>query len=216
MTCRTLCTTIGIESAEDLSQFGEAARENPVAATQELLMEPTVAAGQYDLRGLRIDLLRAAVEIYVRLAYPSADLPEVVVRRTTWREDCTADVLLKGPPFERAGKASGRPSPIYALRLGNHRYPHMKLQIEAWPNEAGFLLSVNTHDQVTGIDLCAIDAVAFRDLQAENQRLKEAIESDWDHAGLPTFLRYLKDYIKDRAASSPGPADRFNNDPDSR
>ena len=164
-------------------------------------MEPTVAAGQYDLRGLRIDLLRSAAEIYLRLAYPSGKIPDVVTRRMTWREDCTADVLLKGPPFERAGKAPGRPSPIYALRLGNHRYPHMKLQIEAWPNEAGFLLSVNTHDQVTGIDLCAIDAEAFRDLQAENKRLKEAIEAEWDHAGLPTFLRYLRDYIKDRAAS---------------
>ena len=79
----------------------------------------------------------------------------------------------------------------------------MKLQIEAWPNEAGFLISVNTHDQVTGIDLCAVDADAFRALQAENKRLKEAIESEWDQAGLPTFLRYLKDYIKDRAASAP-------------
>jgi hypothetical protein len=185
-----------------------------MAATQEMLMEPTVAAGQYDLRGLRIDLLRTAVEIYVRLAYPSGGLPDVVVRRTNWREDCAADVLLKGPPFERAGKAPGRPSPIYALRLGNHRYPHMKLQIEAWPNEAGFLVSVNTHDQVTGIDLSAIDAEAFRDLQAENQRLKEAIESDWDHAGLPTFLRYLKDYIKDRAAK--GPAGECQSDAESR
>jgi hypothetical protein len=80
----------------------------------------------------------------------------------------------------------------------------MKLQIEAWPNEAGFLLSVNTHDQVTGIDLSSVDAEAFRDLQAENKRLKEEIEADWDLAGLPTFLRYLRDYIKDRAASGPG------------
>jgi hypothetical protein len=172
-----------------------------VAATQALLMEPTVAAGHPDLRGLRIDLLRHAAQIYVRLAYPSGNLPEVVLRRLNWREDCPADVLLKGPPFERAGKAPGRPSPIYALRLGNHSYPHMKLQIEAWPNEAGFLISVNTHDQVTGIDLCAVDVEAFRALQAENKRLKEAIESDWDQAGLPTFLRYLKDYIKDRTGS---------------
>ena len=52
-----------------------------MAATQALLMEPTVAAGQYDLRGLRIDLLRQAAEIYVRLAYPSGNLPEVVSRR---------------------------------------------------------------------------------------------------------------------------------------
>jgi hypothetical protein len=195
--------TIGIESAENMSQVGEAMRGNPVAASQELLMEPMGASGHCDLRGLRVDLLRQAAEIYLKLAYPSGDLPEPALRRTTWREDCTADVLLKGPPFERAGKAPGRPSPIYALRLGNHRYPHMKLQIEAWPNEAGFLVSVNTHDQVTGIDLCATDAEAFRNLQAENQRLKEAIESEWDRAGLPTFLRYLKDYIKDRAASGP-------------
>jgi hypothetical protein len=173
-------------------------------ATQELLMEPTVAAGQYDLRGLRIDLLRCATDIYLRLAYPSGVLPEAVRRRQVWREDCSADVLLNGPPFERAGKAPGRPSPIYALRLGNHRYPHMKLQIEAWPNEAGFLLSVNTHDHVTGIDLGAVDAEAFRDLQSENKRLKEAIEGEWDEASLPTFLRYLKDYIQTRAADRPG------------
>jgi hypothetical protein len=164
-------------------------------------MEPTVGAGQSDLRTLRIDLLRHAAEIYIKLAYPSGVIPEVVSRRLNWRDDCSADVLLKGAPFERAGKAAGRPSPIYALRLGNHSYPHMKLQIEAWPNEAGFLISVNTHDQVTGIDLCAIDAEAFRALQAENKRLKEAIEAEWDLAGLPTFLRYLKDYIKNRAAS---------------
>jgi hypothetical protein len=171
-------------------------------ATQELLMEPTVASGQYDLRGLRLDLLRSAAEIYIRLAYPSGQLTETVRRRLVWREDCTADVLLKAPPFERAGKAPGRPAPIYALRLGNHRYPHMKLQIEAWPNEAGFLLSVNTHDHVTGIDLGAVDAEAFRDLQAENKRLKEAIEGEWDEASLPTFLRYLKDYIQSRATDA--------------
>lgn len=91
--------TIGIESAENLSQVGEAMRGNPVAATQELLMEPMGAAGHCDLRGLRVDLLRKAAEIYLKLAYPSGDLPETVVRRTIWREDCTTDVLLKGPPF---------------------------------------------------------------------------------------------------------------------
>ena len=106
--------------------------------------------------------------------------------------------MLTRPPFERAGKAPGRQTPIYALRLGNHRYPHMKLQIQPWPNEAGFMLSVNTHDQVAGVNLSEVDAQAFRDLQAENQRLKEPIEQAWDDAGLPTFLRYLRDYIESR------------------
>ncbi len=76
----------------------------------------------------------------------------------------------------------------------------MKLQIQPWPNDAGFMLSVNTHDQVTGLSLNAVDAQAFRDLQTENQGLKESIEESWDAAGLPTFLRYLRDYIQSRAA----------------
>jgi len=172
-------------------------------ATRELLMEPTVTGEQGDLHGLRLDLLRQAVAIYLDLAYLAGVVPEAVRRRLNWREDCPADELLSGPPFERAGKAPGRLTPIYALRLGNHRYPHMKLQIQPWPNEAGFMLSVNTHDQVSGVCLTGCDAEAFRDLQAENQRLKEAIEQAWDEAGLPTFLRYLRDYIASRRADLP-------------
>ena len=56
--------------------------DSPVAATQELLMEPTLAAGHDDLRGLRLDLLRRATEIYLGLAYPGAVVPEVVKRLT--------------------------------------------------------------------------------------------------------------------------------------
>jgi hypothetical protein len=176
------------------------AGEFSVAATKELLMEPTLPAGQGELRELRLDLLRRAIEIYLGLAYPACAVPDVVQRRLVWREECRPDELLAAPPFERAGKAPGRPAPIFALRLGNHRYPHMKLQIQPWPNDAGFMLSVNTHDQVTGLSLNAVDAQAFRDLQTENQDLKEAIEESWDAAGLPTFLRYLRDYIQSRAA----------------
>ncbi len=121
-------------------------------------MEPTFATGQGDLSGLRLDWLRRATERYLQLAYPSGIVPETIQRRLVWREDCTADLVLTAPPFERPGKAPDRSSPIYALRLGNHRYPHMKLQIQPWINEAGFMLSVNTHDQVTGIDLGAAGA----------------------------------------------------------
>ena len=171
-------------------------------ATKELLMEPTLAAGHDDLSGLRLDLLRNATVIYLGLAYPSGVIPSVVERRLIWRDVSAADELLSAPPFERAGKPPGRPASVYALRLGNHHYPHMKLQIQPWPNIAGFMLSVNSHDQVSGLDTGAEGAQAFRELQAENQRLKEAIEEAWDDAGLPTFLRYLRDYIKSRADDS--------------
>jgi hypothetical protein len=167
-------------------------------------MEPPSGSAPDEI-GLRLDLLRKAVETYLRIAYPSGEIPEVVRRRQVWPEDLCARELLARPPFERAGKVPGQQTPIYALRLGNVRYPHMKLQIQPWSNSAGFMLSVNTHDQVAGLDLGAADAQAFRELQAENQRLKEAIEQSWDEVGLPTFLRYLREYIQNRTQGNADP-----------
>jgi hypothetical protein len=148
------------------------------------------------LHALKLDILRRAIDIYMQRAYPDGTPPEVVRRRLDWPADADAARLLSGPPFERVRRNEGGEPTIYALRLGNARYPHMKLQVQPWPNSAGFLLSVNTHDQVLALDPNAADSEAFRALQAENQRIKEAIESAWDQDGLPTFLRYLRDYIE--------------------
>ena len=71
----------------------------------------------------------------------------------------------------------------------------MKMQIQPWDAKDGFLLSVNTHDHALALDPNAPDAAAFMALQAENQRLKVEIEQAWDEADLPTFPRYLKDYL---------------------
>jgi hypothetical protein len=171
-------------------------------------MEPLQPADRETLSHLRIDVLRRAVEVYLGIAYEACTPPEVVRRRLEWPAEADASTLLTQAPFERAGKSGPATQAIFALRLGNARYPHMKLQIQPWPNAAGFLLSVNTHDQVLALDPGSADAAAFRALQSENQRLKEAIEQAWDHEGLPTFLRYLRDYIESRsnAATPPPPA----------
>jgi hypothetical protein len=161
-------------------------------------MEPLQPSDPQDLEHLRVDVLRQAIAVYLAIAYPSVPAPEAVRRRLEWPSDVDASGLLTRPPFERAGKDGSSGAPIYALRLGNTRYPHMKLQIQPWPNAAGFLLSVNTHDQVLSVDPNSSDANAFRQLQADNQRLKESIEQAWDQAGLPTFLRYLREYIASR------------------
>jgi hypothetical protein len=162
-----------------------------------------VSSAPPDLRDLRLDVLRRAIAIYLAHAYPAGEPPEVVRRRLDWPADVDAATLLARPPFERASKPGGDGPTIYALRLGNARYPHMKLQVQPWPNPAGFLLSVNTHDQVLALDPNDRDADAFRALQAENQRIKEAIELAWDQAGLPTFLRYLRDYLAAQPGSAP-------------
>jgi hypothetical protein len=153
-----------------------------------------------ELASLRLNTLRQAVALYMSRAYPVGDPPEVVCRRLDWPDGVDASTLLTHAPFERANRPGTNALPVYALRLGNARYPHMKLQVQPWPNSDGFLLSVNTHDQVLSIDPASSDAEAFRALQGENQRLKESIEQAWDDAGLPTFVRYLKDYLETHPA----------------
>lgn len=148
-----------------------------------------------EFREIRQSELRRAVEIYLACAYPDGDLPAAVRRRLEWMGGDAEMVDLARPPFEPVAPESGEGPAIYALRLGNRVYPHMKLQIQRWSTAAGFLVSVNTHDQVLAPAPDSPDAEAFRTLLAENQRTKLAIEAAWDAEGMPTFLRYLRDYI---------------------
>ncbi len=128
---------------------------------------------------------------------PGAEPPPAVRRRLVWPDGISPAELLSRPPFERVGQTSAD-KPIHGLRLGNVRYPHMKMQVQPWEGKDGFLLSVNTHDNAQSLDLKADDADAFMALQAENQRLKVAIELAWDEAGLPTFPRYLRNYLEEQ------------------
>jgi hypothetical protein len=147
------------------------------------------------LGSLGIDVLREAIAIYLKIAYPSGEIPQIVRKRLDWPEGIALPELIAGRPFERIQPPGGEGPPIYALRLGNHRYPNMKLQIQHWPGASGYLLSVNSHDQVLAQVINPGEAEAYRALQEENQRIKDAIETAWDQAGLPIFVRYLRDYL---------------------
>ena len=154
------------------------------------------------LPDLTLDELRRAIAIYLKIAYPTSEPPPAVRRRLDWTPGLAACDLLARPPFERVGKPP-QDKPIFALRLGNSRYPHMKMQIQPWDARDGYLLSVNTHDHALSLDPAAPDADAFMALQAENQRWKVEIEQAWDEAGFPTFPRYLRDYLARQTPPSP-------------
>lgn len=149
---------------------------------------------------LRLDTIRRAVAIYLEIAYPCVEPPPAVRRRLDWPSEIAMVQLVSRPPFERVGRTPDN-EPIFGLRLGNARYPHMKLQIQPWDAKDGFLLSINTHDHALALDPQGPDAEAFMALQAENQRLKVEIEQAWDQNDLPTFTRYLRDYL-DRQAEA--------------
>ncbi len=162
---------------------------------------PSEPPSSEDFPHVRLDGVKRAIVIYLGIAYPEgAPIPEAVKKRLEWGAEGDPDETLGHAPFERVGMTPTG-SPIVALRLGNRSYPHMKLQIQPWDGTHGFLLSVNTHDQVLALDPRSPDAPAFRAIQAENQRIKEAIETAWDEAGLPTFHRYLRDYIISHSTS---------------
>jgi hypothetical protein len=147
-----------------------------------------------DFHRVCLDEIRRAIALYLEIAYEDRPIPEAVSRRTNWETSDDPNDLFNKSPFEKVGKGQSG-CPIVALRLGNYSYPHMKFQVQTWTCSHGFLLSVNTHDQVAGLDPNSPDFAAFKVLQAENQRLKQAIESAWDHADLPTFHGYLRDYL---------------------
>ena len=148
--------------------------------------------------GLRLDTLRRAVAIYLEIAYHGAEPPPAVRRRLDWSAGCDMGEVVTRPPFERVGRTPDG-QPIFGLRLGNAGYPHMKLQVQPWDVKDGFLLSVNTHDHALALDPKSPDAAAFMRLQAENQRLKVEIEQAWDQNELPTFPRYLRNYLAQQA-----------------
>ena len=49
-------------------------------------MEAPPGSSATELGGLRFDLLRTAVETYLQIAYPSAQIPEIIRRRLVWSE----------------------------------------------------------------------------------------------------------------------------------
>ena len=142
-----------------------------------------------------VDQLRRAVGLYLDVAYLSGVLPPAVQQRLNWAEDVNLATLLDRPPFERAKRPDPGEAPIYALRLGNQHYPHMKLQVQPWPHPQGYILSVNAHDQV--LHPHHSQDPAWRELRSKNQKIKEAIEEAWKQAGLPIFLTYLEGVIAD-------------------
>ncbi len=164
-------------------------------------MPPPGAEDPNLFAGLRFDTIRRAIAIYLDIAYPGVEPPAAVRRRLDWPADLDMGRLVRNPPFERVGRTPDD-QPIYGLRLGNVRYPHMKLQLQPWDAKDGFLLSVNTHDHALALDPSGPDVAAFRQLQAENHRLKLAIEQAWDENELPTFPRYLRDYLAQQAAAA--------------
>jgi CheY-like chemotaxis protein len=101
--------------------------------------------------------------------------------------------LFESPPRDQAPDFKR-----YTHRLGNARYPFMKFVVEEYLVDEEFFFTVDTHDDLE-VRPDAPDYAAWMELKLFNRRVKEAIESTWRAAGLPTFdqLRELCEGLGD-------------------
>ncbi len=126
--------------------------------------------------------VRQAVEIYLAHAYPEA---------SRWRApmpsleggDNARDLVAR---FSDESEPDGeRKIARYVLRLGNSRYPHMKLVLEESILRGEFAFSVDTHDDLN-VSPSAPDYVRWNAVRAHNRSVAEGIERAWRAAGIPT------------------------------
>ena len=81
-------------------------------------MEAAPGPNPTDLNALRLDVVRQAAEIYVKLAYPSGQVPEAVDRRMTWSPDVSPTELLSKPPSSGRVGCRGRRRRFTRFALG--------------------------------------------------------------------------------------------------
>jgi CheY-like chemotaxis protein len=129
---------------------------------------------------LHLGHLRRALELYFAEAFRGQD-------RAPPRFEGEDDAPLGGalPRFQDESQRTGCGARGYALRLGNDRYPFMKLRLVEHLFRDEYFFEVDTHDQMFADPS---DAELAR-LKAYNRELKCRIEAAWEGAGLPTMLQ---------------------------
>lgn len=138
---------------------------------------------------MRLDRLtpahvRRAVAIYMEHAWPEGaeGTPRVdpaVLEPCETLEELFA--CCETPTGGERGPAAAR----YTLRLGNHRYPFMKLVVQEYLVDEEYFFSVDTHDGLK-ITPDMPDFTAWCELRRFNAELKVEIEAAWQVASLPT------------------------------
>ena len=147
---------------------------------------------------MRLDRLtpahvRRALQIFLDHAWPAGQEARPKLGLEVLKDCSTLDEVFAR--FDRPAEGQTA-SARYTLRLGNHRYPFMKLVVQEYLVNGEYFFSVDTHD-----DLCITpdmpDYEGWTGLRRYNRELKEEIEVAWRREGLPTNedLRHLMEGI---------------------
>jgi len=142
---------------------------------------------------MRVDELtpahvRRAVDLYLRLAWPPercAPGQAPPIGLSDLAGACTLEELFQH--FEQRPEHQRGDMRHFALRLGNVRYPFMKLVVQEYLVSGELFFTVDTHDHLD-MRPDAPDYAEWLELKRWNRSLKVEIEAAWAQAGLPTNL----------------------------
>ena len=135
------------------------------------------------LSELSPELLRKALALYLERAYPDGKLPaRARLDTSALRTPEDALALFSRETRPNPGGESVR---HFVIRLGNQRYPHMKMALMEFLEQDEFMWSVDTHDRAP-VDPSSPDWEKWQDLRIHNLKLKARIEAAWRKNGVPT------------------------------
>lgn len=132
------------------------------------------------LEAMTVGLLRRVLEVYRETAW--GDAAPALPEPPGADDDPIASVLgmFRDESLREGDLATRR----FTLKLGNPRYPFMKLVLQEHLVEGEFFFGVDTHDRM--FDLEGDEAHRFERLKRFNLEIKAEVEDAWKHAGLPT------------------------------
>jgi len=152
------------------------------------------------LADLTAGMLARAVAAYARVAYGQA-VPEQVARALSIQGRTYHEILSQMDDESCSGDTPRR---RYALRLGNPRYPCMKLVLEEMLFDGEFFFLVDTHDEIE-LEPGFPDYEDWEELRRYNEQLKHRIERELAASGLPTVEDMRRLAEEDAAGSHARP-----------
>lgn len=145
------------------------------------------------LSELTPELFRTAYTLYMERAWPEGKgRPKVKVDLSAPKTGADVLALFTQETRPNPGGADCR---HFVLRLGNHRYPHMKMALMEFVEPGQFIWSVDTHDR-TPVDPASPEFAAWQELRLNNLKLKARIETAWRKNGVPTARVVAKSLAK--------------------
>jgi hypothetical protein len=153
-------------------------------------------------------ILQRAIPLYLQVAYADGAVPEAVQQRV---EPISALAGESAVPLNLLEANAANSCPSYALRLGQPKYPFMKIVVEPAPRAdpaatSTYLLRVDAHDRHLHAPAGSPDAAWLASVRSSNQEIVEKVEAAWSAAGLPTFKDFLRKQLDARKAQKGQPA----------